>query len=82
MRRKNNAEKAAIEQAYSALRRLPRSATHKYVSSIVLVCVEKLQQRHVQVAHTLVSLLPNKMRDFQRRFASALVAEMSAAMED
>ena len=60
MRRKNSAEKAAIEQAYSALRRLPRSATHKYVSSIVLVCVEKLQQRDVQVAHTLVSLLSNK----------------------
>ena len=60
MRRKNNAEKAAIEQAYSALRRLPRSATHKYVSSIALVCVEKLQQRDVQIAYTLVILLSNK----------------------
>jgi hypothetical protein len=32
LRRKRSAELLAIEQAYSALRRLPKSATHKYVA--------------------------------------------------
>jgi hypothetical protein len=76
MRRRNNAEKAAIEQAYSALRRLPKSATHKYVNCSR---VERLQ-RDAQVA--CIAFSRAKMRDLQRRFASALVAEMGAAMED
>ena len=32
LRRKHSAEMVALEQAYSALRRLPKSATHKYVA--------------------------------------------------
>jgi hypothetical protein len=75
MRRRNNAEKAAIEQAYSALRRLPKSATHKYVNCSR---VEKLQRD----AQFSCAFSRAKMRDLQRRFASALVAEMGAAMED